>query len=166
MNGFSTADSLKQFFRTNSNTRLVNYPGHDRVFPALNFTCDTSITAIKLGARVVFGNSWPQVEIWRYSTSDVVSRTDTIVISNSSVTTSPGVYEYTLPSPLPITTNDVIALYEPTESRLDVFSEMNSGMFPHSVYILGPGEGGSDEVFSDADRPLLHIDTGNRVEPL
>ena len=157
MSGFIQSDSLEQFFRTNTNTRLVNLPGHKRVFPALNFTCDTSITGIKLGGISVFGSSWPLVETWR-DRNNVFSRIEIIIISHPNITTSPGVHEYILPSPLPISANDAVALYEPSDGKLEVYSERDSGMFPHSLYVLGPGEG--DEVFSDDYRPLLAIDTG------
>ena len=147
---------MRQFFETNTNTRLVNHPGNSRVFPALNFTCDTVVKAIKLGAKPVFGGNWPQIEIWRESLS-IFSRRESITITNPAPSTSPGVYEYTLPEPLLINSNDVISLYEPTDSQLEVYSEHESGMFPMSVYILGSG---GEQVFSDSDRPLIHIETG------
>ena len=155
--GFASIESLEQFLRSNTNTHLVEHSGISRVFPALNFTCDTAITGIKLGAKPVFGTSWPLVEIWRHS-NRAFSRTETINISSPIATASPGVYEYNLPSPLPINTDNVVSLYEPTDSRLEVYSETDSGMIPHSVYVLG--EGGGDGVFSDDHRPLLTIDTG------
>ena len=61
--------------------------------------------------------------------------------------------------PVSIKTNDVVSLYEPDiePSQLEVYSEAESDMFPMSVYVLGSG---GEEVFSDSDRPLLHIETG------
>jgi len=43
--------------RTNPNVNLVNYRGYHRLLPALNFTCNTTITSISVGARSSSSNN-------------------------------------------------------------------------------------------------------------
>ena len=156
MSGFGGRENLAQFVRENTDVRLVNHPGRNRLMPALNFTCNTHITEIKVGGKPIFGASWPEVQIWE-ELDGVYSRNHVLTITDAVPTSSPGVHEYILPSPLPISVNNVISLYEPTDTMLEVYSEENSDMFPPSVYVLGPED---DEEYSDDDRPLLYIETG------
>ena len=131
--------------------------------PALNFTCNTHITKITFGAKRRTGTGRPQVQIWETSPQrpDAYSRIDGLKLTNIMATPNPGVYEYTPSDPLPISANNVISLYEPSDSEFELYSEENSGMFPASVYVLVPDEERVDSrVLSDDDRPLLTIETG------
>ena len=162
VNGFVSSESVGRFLRTAPTNQLINHRGFDRLMPALNFTCNTHITKVTFGARPRIGTSLPHLEIWETlaQRSDAYSLIDGLRIVEITTTPNPGVYEYTLPNPLQISANNVISLYEPSDSMLEVYSEENSGMFPASVYVLSPGVGGVNPAFSDDDRPLLYIETG------
>ena len=73
-------------------------------------------------------------------------------------------YEYILPEPFPVNSNNIISLYEPIDSLLDVYSEKDSGMHPPSVYLHGLNGEGDQEQLSDDDRPLVFIDTSQYVQ--
>ena len=103
------------------------------------------------------------MEIWQESES-VFLPIDTIVLTDAAPTSNPGVYEYALPVPLSISANEVVSLYEPADSVLEVYSELESGMRPPSVYVEGVMESEEGQVFSDDHRPLLYIETGQLVE--
>ena len=162
MNGFPTSGSVERFFSTNFNSNLINHSGLNRVMSALNFTCATSITRVSVGAKKVFGASWPQIEFWETTLPrpDVYSRILSLTLTNATAAPSPGVFEYIPPKPLPISANNILSLYEPTDSVLKVYSEQDSDMFPPSFY-LPRSDGMEQTVLYDNDRPLLSIDTGN-----
>ena len=162
VNGFVSSESVERFLHTAPSNQLINHRGVDRLMPALNFTCDTHITKVVFGAKRRVGASLPQIKIWATSAqrSDAYSLIDGLKIVEVTNTPHPGVYEYTLPEPLPISANNVISLYEPSDSMLEVYSEENSGMFPANVYVLVPGEEEVNPAHSDDDRPLLYIETG------
>lgn len=141
--------------------------GFNRVMTALNFTCSTNITRITVGAKRVLGVSWPLIDIWgsQPPRTDAYARISGITLTNASATPSPGVYEYILPETFPVNSNNIISLYEPIDSLLDVYSEKDSGMHPPSVYLHGLNGEVDQEQLSDDDRPLLSIDTSQYVVP-
>ena len=161
VNGFASSDGIDQFYHINTNTQLVNHPGISRVLPSLNFTCNAHITRITFGGKRVFGISWPQVEIWT-ERNNVFSRNHMIELTNASPTSDPGVYVYNLPTPLSISSNDVISLYEPVDSMMEVYSERYSSMSQLSVYVMGMRVVDGEQIFADDDRPLIYIETGQK----
>ena len=158
-----SSESAERFFDSNPNSRPVNHRGFYRFLPALNFTCNTHLTRIRLAAKMVFGTSSPLLDIWQGSSPRGFSRLYSIEIANATATNDPGIYEYIPYKPLPISTNNTIALCEPVDSGLRLYSEKDAGMYPFSVYINDVKMGEFDSELAplgDDDLPLLTIETG------
>ena len=152
---------MKRFFADNPNVNLVNYRGHHRLLPALNFTCNTTITSISVGARRAFGGGTPEIQIWR--TPGQFSRVHRIHLAEMTTAEDPGVYEFTVTGSVAVLEGDVVSVYETMSSSLELYNERNAGIYPLSIPI---DERNGNVLPQDDDWPLLSIETGNEQSVL
>jgi len=159
VSGFLGAEGVERFFADNPNVNLVNYRGHHRLLPALNFTCNTTITSISVGARRVFGGGTPEIQIWRpQGHSGRFSQVHHIPLANITTTEEPGVYELIVNGSVPVQGGDAVSVYETMNSSLELYNERDAGIYPLSTHI----DGGNGNILPpDDDWPLLSIETGN-----
>ena len=154
VSGFLGAEGVERFFANNPNVVLVNYRGLQRLSPALNFTCNTTITSISVGARRVFGGGTPEIEILRPQ-EERPSRFSTIHrIRLAEMTTpeEPGVYGFIVRGPVLVQERDIVSVYETLDSSLELYNERDAGIYPLSIPI---DEGIGDVLPPDDDWPLL-----------
>ena len=151
---------MERFFADNPNVNLVNHRGCHRLLPALNFTCNTTITSISVGARRVFGGGTPEIQIWRSQTPQGrpgrFLQVHRIRLANMIAAEDPGVYEFIVTGSVAVQEGDVVSVYETMSSSLELYNERDAGIYPLSTHI--------DEVNTlppDDDWPLLSIETGN-----
>lgn len=144
---------MESYFNSNPNVHLDNYQGVLRLMPALNFTCNTAITSIRIGAQKVAGYDTPRIQIWRLDGNALVN---TVHLSDVVATEHPGVYEHTLNEPISVQERDVVSVYEPRFSVLKLYNEVNAGIYPSNLFIDGTL---SQPLPGDRDHPLLNIET-------
>ena len=149
---------MERFFADNTNVNLVNYRGHHRILPALNFTCNTTITSISVGARRVFGGGTPEIQIWRPQEghSGKFFQVHHTPLANITITEEPGVYELVVNGSVTVEEGDVVSVYETFTSSLKLYNERDADIYPLSIPI--------DEVSTlppDDDWPLLSIKAGS-----
>ena len=157
VSGFLGTESVKRFFADNPNVNLVNYRGHHRLLPALNFTCNTTITSISVGARRVFGGGTPEIQIWApQGHPGRFLQVHHIRLANMITAEDPGVYEFTVTGSVAVQEKDVVSVYETMSSSLELYNERDAGIYPLSIPI---DEGNT--LPPDDDWPLLSIETGN-----
>ena len=149
---------MERFFTDNPNVNLVNHRGRHRLLPALNFTCNTTITSISVGARRVFGGNTPEIRIWtpQEGRPGRFLQVHRIRLANMITAEDPGVYEFTVTGSVAVQEGDVVSVNETMSSSLELYNERDAGIYPLSTHI--------DEVNTlppDDDWPLLSIETGN-----
>ena len=160
VSGFLGIESVERFFAGNPNVDLVNYRGHHRLLPALNFTCNTTITSISVGAKRVFGGGTPEIQIWRPQAENffMVHRIPLAVMTTPE---EPGVYVFVVRDPIPVRERDIVSLNQTIamSSSLELYNERDAGIYPLSIPL-----GGETGIMlpPDDDWPLLSIETGNR----
>lgn len=144
---------MESYFNSNPNVHLENYQGVLRLMPALNFTCNTNITSIRVGGRRQFGYGTPTVQIRRQDATVLVN---TVRLRNVTTTEHPGVYEKILTEPIAVQARDIVSVYEPLNAALKLYNEVDAGIYPHNVFI--------DSILPQPltghnDYPLLTIET-------
>ena len=151
---------MERFFADNPNVNLVNYDGYHRLLPSLNFTCNTTITSISVGARRVFGGNTPEIQIWttQEGRPGRFLQVHRIPLAGMTTAEDPGVYEFIVTDSLPVREGDVVSVYETMRSSLELYNERDTGIYPLSIQI---DEGNDNVLPQDDDWPLLSIETGN-----
>ena len=151
---------MERFFADNCNVPLVNYHGQNRLLPALNFTCNTTISSIHLGVRQVFGDGIPEIQIWRpLEHPGTFTQIHRILLVGTTTAEDPGVYElFIVNGSLPVEEGDIVSVYETMNSPLELYNKKNANLFPPSIHI---DYGNTSILQSDGDWPLLSIETGN-----
>lgn len=87
--------------------------GELRVIPEWNFTCNTTITGLLLGADIQTGkNKYPEVQIWRISGSEFIMVASRWVVLSPGNFTASGVFLYHLTPPLPVVAGDMLGVYQ------------------------------------------------------
>ena len=116
-----------------------------RVVPGLNFTCSGTITSLLLGVdvRTVDGNrvEYPEVQIWRRTGQfpivgtrfSRIKRANIVVTSGNS--SSDGVLQYNLTTPISFQSGDVLGMYQHAENdsvvRLFYVNDTNAPVIEH-----------------------------------
>ena len=154
VSGFLGSEGVESYFNTNPNVHLENYQGVLRLMPALNFTCNTNITSILVGAKKVLGFGRPRVQIWRQGGTVLVN---TVRLRTVAATEHPSVYERTLSEPIAVQEKDVVAVYEPLNSALKLYNEVNAGIYPSNVFFFDSIP--PQPLPENDDHPLLTIKT-------
>ena len=88
--------------------------------PSMNFTCSGHITGVLLGADIRWNtstrNRYPEIQIWRETSSDNYTRQASQEIRLNPGDFSPeGVLRYTFSTPLWFQSGDVLGVYQPPE---------------------------------------------------
>jgi len=130
---------VERFFADNTIVNLVNYHGRHRLLPALNFTCNTTITSISVGARRVFGGGTPEIRIWRpvKEWPGAFFQVHYIPLANITTAEEPGVYEFIVTGSVAVQEKDAVSVYEAMTSSLELYNERDAGIYPLSIPIDG-----------------------------
>ena len=89
-----------------------------RIDSSWRFSCSGTITGLLLGADIrTTGNLYPEVQIWRSDQNNTLNKIASTAILLAAGDFSPdGVLRYTLPSPLPFQSGDMLGIYQPPSS--------------------------------------------------
>ena len=97
----------------------------------MHFTCTGLLTKWIIGGeRVVFKNSFPELQLWRATGQNSYSKTGvSLIAALPNATMYTNVYEYILDTPLEFQAGDIFGLYKPKESEsvLNIFLQESSG---------------------------------------
>ena len=108
-----------------------------RLFPGMRFTCTATITRLIVGVEISTGgfSKVPEVQVWRLQegSSDSYSRVDSTPLSVAlmqEVALNPGVYH--LETSLSFTRDDILGIYYPHKSNVQLPSLAGHGSTVHS----------------------------------
>ena len=118
-------------------TRTRRNVERQSVYPAINFTCDGSITSWTVLARRFTGNDdtmYSDLQVWRGEGGGAYTSVGNTTLSGGSDNRD-DIYEYMLDSPLRFQAGDVFGMFQPqgSVSRLRIHSQRDGG--PPSYYV-------------------------------
>ena len=110
---------------TSGNVVSGNKLDHElRVVPGLNFTCSGNITSLMVGAdiRAIGVNrvDYPEIQIWRGTQSFLgfiyARQSRTNIALTEGISSPNGVLQYSLTTPIPFQSGDILGVYQPPEN--------------------------------------------------
>ena len=157
--GLETLAGLATFTRLNDERQSV--------YPAINFTCDGSITSWTVLARrrdtFGFQNVYPDLQVWRREGGGAYTRVGSTTLSRRRNNRQDDIYEYVLDNPLRFQAGDMFGMFQPREtiSRLRIHEQQGGG--PLSFYMETRSATGTldeDTATEFHDYPLITVTTG------
>ena len=136
------------------------------LFPDIIFTCSGMVVKwIMGGERESFQGEFSELQIWRLTGGSVYQKITGTVISLLS-DEDDNVYEYTVNPPLPFQTGDILGLFQPDETALQLHYDSDDDS---SIYYVS--EFGNSDVFDvngenvDTRRglPLVTVEIGKKT---
>ena len=107
-------------------TKVIKYESEvTRYFPSLHVTCDGNVTHIIVGGRIKTGRNdvnEPNIQLWRSSVLDY-----TITISSQYYSISTNLYQYNLPTPVPVQNGDYLGIYQPSNGHFIIYQQELNG---------------------------------------
>ena len=148
------------------NTKLRTNDTRQVVIPAINFTCNGSVTRWVAGARWK-GNSgaFTELQIWRHG----VSLNQFFKVSSSVITSDHQKSSelYQLEISLPFQEGDVLGYFQPTSNitPLDLYLEDSVRITTFNTYLASddltpPSEFLINAAYEDTKYPLIAVTTG------
>ena len=96
-----------------------------RIFPDITFTCKGSITKWIVGAGADNGDALPELQIWRSAGRTSYTKANFSLLSFGKPIEN--VVEYNLTTPLEFQEGDILGVYQPRDSALDVYYQERDG---------------------------------------
>ena len=126
-----------------------------RVVPNWSFTCDANIISLLLGVRIC-PDEWlqyPEVQTWRrFGNHFSVVNRSSIILSPGNFSTD-GVIQYHLTPPMPVTDGDMLGVYQPEHSVVQLYYTKNDADAP-VTYKLDRQNSGPNS-FEDKDAKMV-----------
>ena len=149
-------------------TRIRLNVERQNVYPAINFTCNGSITSWTVLARRFTDNDdtmYPDLQVWRGEGGGAYTRVGGTTLSGGS-DNQIDIYDYVLDNPLSFQAGDVFGMFQPqgSVSRLRIYSQRDGG--PPSFYVKTRSATDTlNEILATEfdDYPFITVTTGKTL---
>ena len=114
-----SVERMNRLLGTQIDTSRESYQEKQLIMPDIQFTCTGEVVKWIMGGRWGGGQRYPELQIWRPSNGTMYQRVNSTTIS-AAMERDDDVYEFIPDPPIPFQPGDVLGVFQPSNSRLQV----------------------------------------------
>ena len=148
--GFMSEERMRLVLRLDrANEKDTFQSKRQQITPDIRFTCDGMITKWIIGASLVGGSLYPELQVWRNIGNDVYQKMSGTSIA---ILTGNSIIEYNVSPPIPFQAGDILGVLIPQSTRYGLWYER--GDSPTNYYLTA-------DITDTIDLENLSVQTSN-----